>query len=172
MRNKASVFILIFVLITAVFTVSKFVNFRKITKTADAEFQLAPDFSLFDVYGRKRNLSDFKGKVIILDFWATWCPPCRFEIPHFVELYEEYREKGLEIIGVSLDLNKAKVEAFIEENGVNYPVLMGDRDVTELYGGIVSIPTTFILDRDGVMRKRYIGYRDKEVFESDIKQFL
>ena len=108
-----------------------------------------------------------------MDFWATWCPPCRAEIPHFVELYSEYKEKGLEIIGVALDRSGAKaIEPFKKANNINYTLLIGNDTVSDLYGGIMSIPTTFVIDKNGIIRKRYIGYRDKEVFEKDILELL
>jgi len=136
-------------------------------------FKQAPDFTLKDISGNERMLSDFSGKVVILDFWATWCPPCKAEIPHFVELYDAHKDEGLEIIGVSLDRNAEKVVgAFAEENKVNYTLLVGDNHVTDLYGGIMSIPTTFVIDRDGRITKRFVGYRDKEVFEEAIKELL
>jgi len=139
----------------------------------DGDLKTAPDFTLVDIYGKETSLSDFKDKVIILDFWATWCPPCRQEIPHFIELYNEYKDEGLEVIGVALDSNAEKtVRPFSEKEGINYTILVGNREVTELYGGIMSIPTTFIIDREGRIKKRYVGYRDKKVFEDDIKELL
>lgn len=136
-------------------------------------YKHAPDFALMDINGRKVKLSDFKENVVILDFWATWCPPCMAEIPHFKELYSEYKDKGLEIIGVTMDWNASRQAApFARENGINYTVLIGKQEVADLYGGIVSIPTTFLIGRDGGLRRKYIGYRDKEVFERDIKELL
>jgi cytochrome c biogenesis protein CcmG/thiol:disulfide interchange protein DsbE len=136
-------------------------------------YKTAPDFALMDISGDETRLSDFRGKVVILDFWATWCPPCRAEIPHFIELYSEYKDNGLEIIGVTMDWNASRQAGpFAAENGMNYTVLIGDRKTADLYGGIVSIPTTFIIDREGGLRKKYIGYQDKSVFEKDIKELL
>jgi peroxiredoxin len=133
----------------------------------------APEFSLKDVSGAEIKLSDFKNKVVIIDFWATWCPPCRQEIPHFIGLYSQYKGQGLEIIGIALDQNGEKtVKEFSAKNKINYTVLLGNNEVSDLYGGIEAIPTTFILDKDGNIRKKYIGYNEKKVFERDIKELL
>ena len=133
----------------------------------------APEFSLKDVNGQVIKLSDFKNKVVIIDFWATWCPPCRQEIPHFIDLYSQYKGRGLEIIGIALDQGGEKaVKEFAAANKINYTVLLGNNEVSDLYGGIEAIPTTFILDKDANIRKKYIGYTDKKVFETDIKELL
>jgi peroxiredoxin len=134
---------------------------------------MAPDFTLNDLNGRPFSFSETRGKVVILDFWATWCPPCREEIPHFVALYRDYRGKGLEIVGVSLDQGGANaVKPFVKANGINYPVVIGNRKVTADYGGIRGIPTTFIIDRKGRIAEKFVGYRDKAVFEKAIKKLL
>jgi len=136
-------------------------------------FKTAPEFSLKDIGGTEKKLSDFKNKDVIIDFWATWCPPCRAEIPHFIELYEQYKDRGLEIIGIALDSNGERVvPAFVSSNKINYTILLGNEEVGNLYGGIAAIPTTFVLDRDGNIRKKYIGYKEKTVFENDIKELL
>lgn len=137
------------------------------------QYGIAPDFTLKDINGNAMSLGDFKGKVVILDFWATWCPPCREEIPHFKELYTQYKEKGLEIIGVALDDGGLQdVKPFAEENGINYPILLGNDKVTRDYGGIKGIPTTFVIDRQGNIIEKFLGYRQKEVFEKIIKKLL
>ncbi len=137
------------------------------------DFKPAPNFELPDVNGKKVRLSDFKGKVIILDFWATWCPPCRAEIPGFIELYNKYKDKGVVVIGISLDEGGLRdVLPFIREFGVNYPILIGNYKVTQDYGGIRGIPTTFVIDKKGNIRAKYVGYRPKEVFERDIIMLL
>ena len=146
---------------------------QEITAVNKTGFKIAPEFSLKDVNGAEKKLSDFKGKVLIIDFWATWCPPCRQEIPHFVSLYSQYKDQGLEIIGISLDQNSERVlPDFIKNNSINYTILTGNEEVTDLYGGIAAIPTTFIIDKDGNIRKKYIGYNDKEVFEKEIRELL
>ncbi len=133
----------------------------------------APDFVLKDLEGKDVKLSDFKGKVMILDFWATWCPPCRKEIPHFKELYDKYKAQGLEIIGVALDQEGVSiVKPFAESNKINYICLIGNEKVVQDYGGIRGIPTTFVIDKNGNIYKKYIGYQEKEVFEKDIKDLL
>lgn len=133
----------------------------------------APSFTLQDLNGKPVSLSDFKGKVVILDFWATWCGPCVIEIPHFIELYEQYKAQGFAMVGISLDRQGVGiVKSFVQKHGVNYPILMADGRVDRAYGGITSIPTTFVIDRIGNVRRKYIGYRDKAVFETDIKALL
>ena len=147
--------------------------FTRFPEIPEPVFTPAPDFTLNDAYGNEVRLSDFKDKVVILDFWATWCPPCKAEIPHFIELQDEYKDQGLEIIGISLDWNGHRIVApFAEENGINYTLLLGNEEITDSYGGIMSIPTTFVIDRESRIRNRYIGYRDKEVFEGIIKELL
>ena len=133
----------------------------------------APSFTLQDLDGKTVSLSDFKGKVVVLDFWATWCPPCVMEIPHFIELYEQYKEQGFAMVGISLDREGiGVVESFARKYRVNYPILMADGQVDKAYGGITGIPTTFVIDSAGNIRQKYIGYRDKAVFEADIKTLL
>lgn len=139
----------------------------------------APALALKDNQGEDTRLADFAGKVIILDFWATWCPPCREEIPHFIELQNEYGEKGLQVIGVSVDQKGWNVVVpFMKENGINYPILMTDEKAYNDYQELLppeergGIPFTFVIDRKGVVRRKYVGYRDKAVFEEAIKSLL
>ncbi len=134
---------------------------------------LAPDFELENFAGGKARLSDYRGKVVLLNFWATWCPPCLKEIPDFVELYRELEDDGLVILGVSLDGNPRQVlPRFIKKYQVNYPILLGDNRVARDYGGITGIPTTFLIDREGKIRQRYVGLRPRNVFEATIKDLL
>ena len=177
MKNKLFILILVAVFCVAVFGTMKIMKSGSLLRVSrglkEEIFKQAPDFTLPGIDGSEIALSDFRGKVVILDFWATWCPPCRAEIPHFIELYDTHKDKGLEIIGVSLDWNAERiVGAFAEENSINYTLLVGDNDVTDLYGGVMSIPTTLVIDRKGRIRERFVGYRDKEVFEKAIKELL
>lgn len=131
----------------------------------------APDFSLTDLDGKTVSLSDFKGKVVILDFFASWCPPCREEIPDFIALQNSYASEGFSVIGVSLT-NANDTKDFADRMRINYPVLVDDGKTSAAYGPIRSIPTTFVIDRNSKVAKLYIGYRPKEVFENDIKELL
>jgi len=133
----------------------------------------APDFVLTDLSGKQVRLSDFKGKVVILDFWATWCGPCRMEIPHFVRLQSKYRAQGLSIVGLSLDDDGARsVRPFAEEHDINYTMLLANKEIANLYGGVVGIPTTFVLDRQGRIVKKFIGVMPPEAFEEAIRPLL
>lgn len=133
----------------------------------------APNFELENFAGGKVRLSDYRGKVVLLNFWATWCPPCVMETPDLVELDRNYRDRGLAILGVSLDQNPRSVlYPFIRKYKINYPILLGDGRTAADYGGVTSIPTTFIIDRQGMIRKQYSGSRPKSVFEEAIKGLL
>lgn len=134
----------------------------------------APDFTLPDIDGKNVSLTDFSGKVIILDFWATWCSPCRSEIPHFVELYNTYKDKGLVIIGIDVDSREdsSVLKPFAAKYGITYPLLLGTEQVENLYGGIQSIPTTFIIDRNGDTTQKFVGAKGKSVFEEEILKLL
>ena len=135
--------------------------------------QPAPDFSLETLQGQTVRLSSLKGKVVLLDFWATWCPPCVQEVPHFKELYGRYRESGFEILGISMDGGEeAQVRSFIRENDVRYPVAAGDARLAQAYGGIRGLPTSFLIDKRGRIAKKFIGYQDKQVFEKGIQALL
>jgi peroxiredoxin len=139
----------------------------------EKEWGNAPDFTLPQVDGNSLTLSDFKGKVIILDFWATWCPPCQMEIPDFVELYEKYKDKGLVIIGVSLDEGDSRsVKQFSEKYKINYPIVLGNAKVTKDYGGVRAIPTTFVIDGKGDIKEKYVGYQPRSTFEAEAKKLL
>jgi len=133
----------------------------------------APDFTLPTTDGKTLKLSDLKGKVVILDFWATWCPPCRKGIPDLIDLKNRYGAKGVEIIGISVDTEtKPEVVPFIKEYGINYPVVYGNMNVYQQYGGIRAIPTSFIIDKEGKIVASYEGLISKLTYENHIKKLL
>ena len=132
------------------------------------------DFTLKDMNGADVALAAFRGKVILLNFWATWCGPCRIEVPGFVELQEEYRDQGLVVLGLSVDDPVSRITAFAAEFKVNYPMLvgLGRDDVQEAYGPILGMPTTFFIKRDGTVCKTHTGLATKDDVEKDIKELL
>lgn len=133
---------------------------------------MAPDFSLTGLNGEKVDLNDYKGKVLMVDFWATWCGPCRVEIPGFVELQNRYRDQGFAIVGISKDDGPEVVRDFYKEYKMNYPVALANDDVDQLYGGIIGLPTTFLIGRDGRIYAKHTGTTDISVFEQEIKTLL
>jgi len=144
----------------------------RLSHAVDAS-KAAPGWQLNDVDGKPVKLSDFIGKVVILDFWATWCPPCRAEIPGFVALQNKYADKGFTMIGVSLDRQGASVvKPFMRKFGMNYPVVIGDEKIVADYGEIEAIPTTFVIDRQGKVAAAYQGFTEQATFESVIGPLL
>jgi thiol-disulfide isomerase/thioredoxin len=134
---------------------------------------MAPAWKLKDLDGNEVTNADFKGKVVMIDFWATWCPPCRAMIPGMVELQEEYLDKGFMIVGISLDeKGPGVVREFNKEFKVNYTSLLGDEAVVRTFGGIRVIPTSFIINREGRIVSTHVGYVTKEKLESEIKPLL
>jgi len=133
---------------------------------------VAPDFSLQDLNGQPLALADYSGKVVLLDFWATWCAPCLGEIPHFVALQNQYREQGLQVIGISMDDGPKPVREFYQRFKMNYPVALGTDKLAEAYGGVLGLPVTFLIGRDGQVAAKYVGEVQMPVLEQKIKSLL
>lgn len=138
-----------------------------------AQRKPAPNFALKDADGRTVQLSDYKGKVVLLNFWATWCAPCRLEIPWFVEFERKYKDRGFAVIGVSMDEGGwDEVKPFLAENKVNYRMVLGDETVAREFGGIESLPTSFIIDRNGGVVAVHVGLVSKSKYEKDLESVL
>jgi cytochrome c-type biogenesis protein len=140
--------------------------------TANNTFAPAPDFALTKLEGQQLRLSELRGRVVMLNFWATWCGPCRAEIPELNVMQREMKDQGLTIIGVSWDDTVEGVREFQQELPQDYTILMNGEGVQSLFGGIPSLPTTYIIDRDGRIRQKIIGARGRAVFEAAIKPLL
>ncbi len=141
--------------------------------TPEDQYPMAPDFELPDLNGKNIKLSDFRGKVVFLNFWATWCPPCKREIPGFINLVNKYGKDGFIVLGVAVDPREFdKVKPFAEKVGINYPVVYDKKGVSQLYGGIRSIPTTFVINREGKVVGQIVGSRPEQTFEGIIKSLL
>lgn len=180
---KVITFVILLIIIFVIFLFIPGKNYTSSTKVVDnsnlsgknnnQSENLAPNFTLLDTEGNNVSLSDYKGKVVIINFWTTWCGPCRYEIPDLVQLYEKYNQ-DLIVLGISLDYDGPAVVPQFEERigGVNYPLLYGNNNISNLYGGVTGVPTTFIIDRNMQVFKKYLGYRSPEVIEKDINELI
>jgi peroxiredoxin len=133
----------------------------------------APDFALKDATGKLVHLADYKGKVVLLDFWATWCGPCNIEIPWFMDFQQKYKDRGFEVLGVSMDDDGWKaINPFVSRKKINYRILLGDDATGDLYGGLEALPTTFVIDRNGRVASVHVGIVNKKDFEDAIEKLL
>jgi peroxiredoxin len=173
--------ILVVALVGALMIFAGIRNAKKSSSVADraamvgnVKGKLAPDFTLKTLDGKPVKLSDLRGKAVLLNFWATWCEPCKVEIPWFVDLQKQYGGQGLEIVGVAMDDNASpdKIGKFAQQLGVNYTILVGNDAVGDLYGGIENLPTSFYVGRDGKILERVVGLRGRKEAEDFVKKTL
>jgi len=135
--------------------------------------KVAPDFSLESLDGGTMRLSDLRGKAVLLNFWATWCGPCKIEMPWFVDLQNQYGSQGLQIVGVAMDdASKEDISKFAKDMGVNYPILIGKESVGDQYGGVPALPESFLISRDGKIVDKIIGLIGKAEIEDAVKKAL
>ncbi len=139
----------------------------------DKDRKEAPDFALKDADGKLVRLSDYRGKVVVLDFWATWCGPCKIEIPWFMEIERKNKDRGLEVLGVAMDDEGWEaVKPFAQKLGINYRLIMGNDQVAQMYGGVDALPTTFLIDRTGKIASVHVGLAGKKDFEDGVDALL
>ena len=139
----------------------------------DSERKPAPDFTLKDADGKTVHLTDYRGKVVLLDFWATWCGPCKIEIPWFMEMQRKNKDKGFEVLGVAMDDEGWEVvKPFVADLNVNYRIVIGNDTTAELYGGVDALPTTFLIDREGKIAAVHVGLASKREFEDGVEELL
>jgi peroxiredoxin len=137
------------------------------------ERQTAPDFALKDVNGATVRLSDYRGKVVLLNFWATWCGPCKIEVPWFIEFEQVNKDRGFAVVGISMDEEGwAVVKPFLAEMNVNYRTLLGNDIIAQLYGGVDALPTSFLIDRDGKVASMHQGLIGKNTYKNEIQELL
>ena len=133
---------------------------------------ILPDFKIRDITGREVSSSAWRGKVVLVDFWASWCQPCKVEMPGYQELQDRYGPRGLIVIGIALDTNSAAVAGFAKKLGVRYVLVLNSPELQQKFGGILGLPTTMLFDRNGVLRDKVIGFQYKDKAESAVRALL
>jgi peroxiredoxin len=176
-KRNALVFVALLVAILAMLASGKYLDRTRkhgpIKLVGDVQGVPAPDFTLPSLDGRKVKLSDYRGKAVLLNFWATWCPPCKVEMPWFEDLQKQYAHDGLVVLGVAMDDSEpATIAKFASQLGVNYEVLLGTDKVSDDYGDVQYLPTTFYIGRDGTIVDKSTGLLDRKQIENSVRKTL
>jgi len=137
-----------------------------------SSMQAAPDFSLRDLSGHNVHLTDYRGRLVLLNFWASWCAPCREEMPQFSQWQSSYGPRGLQVIGVSMDDDAKTAREFLKQHPVSYPIVMGDDKLGESFGGILGLPTTYLIDAQGRIVARYLGESNVKALGTRMRALL
>ncbi len=167
MVKRAAVLIAVVGLVAAIY-----LSFRPRSARNQPTALSAPNLTLTDLSGETISFANYKGEVVLVNFWAVWCVPCREEIPQFMALQEKYRSRGFQAVGISLDDPEAALRDFCRERKVNYPVVMGDQKIAEDFGGVLGLPTTFLIGRDGRIHAKYAGATDFAKLNQEITTLL
>jgi peroxiredoxin len=177
--GKATRSPLVLIVVAFVVALMLYLGYHQARRTGPASAQrlnqpaLAPDFSLESLDGKTIRLSDLRGKAVLLNFWATWCGPCKIEMPWFVDLQNQYGAQGLQIVGVAMDdASKEDISKFAKDMGVNYPILIGKESVGDQYGGVPALPESFLISRDGKIVDKIVGLIGKAEIEDAVKKTL
>lgn len=177
MKRNALVFVALLIAILAMLASGKFLTRPRqhgpVTLVGDVRGVQAPDFELTSLDGKRVKLSDYRGKAVLLNFWATWCSPCKVEMPWFVDLQKKYGNDGLVVVGIAMDDTETdKIAQFASEMGVNYPVLLGTDKVSEQYGNVEYLPTSFYIDRQGRIVGKGTGLLGRGEVEENVQKAL
>ena len=177
MKRNALVFVALVVAIMAMLASGKYLDRTRkhgpLKLVGNVQGVQAPDFTLLSLDGQKVKLSDFRGKPVVLNFWATWCPPCKVEMPWFADLEKQYGKEGLVVLGVAMDDSEpATIAKFASELGVNYPVLLGTDQVSDDYGDVQYLPTTFYIGRDGTIADKMTGLLGRNEIEDAVRKIM
>ena len=179
MKRNALVLLLVILVVTGMLLIGRNLARRSVrpgsalAAAGNVRGQVAPDFELETLEGKKVHLSDYRGKAVLLNFWATWCPPCKIEMPWFVELQKQYGPQGFVVLGVAMDdAGKDTIAKFTAQMGLNYPTLLGSDKVADSYGGVDALPTTFYIGRDGKIVSRVFGLVNHSDVEDNIRAAL
>ena len=168
MKRNSWILGLLAIVVVVMLLLPRFLKHRAVGVAGGATGHMAPEFTLKDINGKTVKLSDYKGKAVVLNFWATWCPPCKTEIPWFEDLADKYRDQGLEVIGVAMDDASDKdIASFAQDMKMNYPVLLGKEEISDLYGGVEMLPTTFYIDRNGKITDHVLGLVSRKEIEDN-----